>query len=53
MALSTAFQTKQNTRVIIGTEVTMGTACNEDSGVTIEMPVNTQAFIKCCTSKNW
>ena len=26
MALSTAFQTKQNTNVVIGTEVTMGTA---------------------------
>tara|TARA_R110002012_G_C11530150_1_gene600392 strand:- start:40 stop:1047 length:1008 start_codon:yes stop_codon:yes gene_type:complete len=44
MALSTAFQTKQNTRVIIGTEVTMGTPCNEDSGVTIEMPVTDYSF---------
>ena len=44
MALSTAFQTKQNTRVIIGTEVTMGTACDEDSGVTIEMPVTDYSF---------
>ena len=26
MALSTTFQTKQNTKVIIGTEVSMGTA---------------------------
>ena len=37
MALSTAFQTKQNARVIIGTEATMGTPCDEDSGATIEM----------------
>ena len=44
MAISSAFQTKQNTRVIIGTEVTMGTACDEDSGVTIEMPVTDYSF---------
>ena len=44
MAISTAFQTKQNTRVIIGTEVTMGTPCDEDSGVTIEMPVTDYSF---------
>ena len=44
MALSTAFQTKQNAMVIIGTEATMGTPCDEDSGATIEMPVTDYSF---------
>ncbi len=44
MALSTAFQTKQNARVIIGDEATMGTPANEDSAATIEMPVTDYSF---------
>jgi len=44
MALSTAFQTKQNTRVIIGTEATMGTPASEDTAATIEMPVTDYSF---------
>ena len=44
MAISSSFQTKSNARVIIGTEVTMGTPCNEDDGVTIEMPVTDFSF---------
>ena len=43
MALSTAFQTKQNTNVVIGTEVTMGTA-TVAAGTTIEMPVTDYSF---------
>lgn len=43
MAKSATFQTKQNTKVIIGTEVTMGTATAAD-GVTIEMPVTDFSF---------
>ena len=43
MAISTTFQTKQNTNVIIGTEVTMGTATLAD-GVTLEMPVTDFSF---------
>ena len=43
MALDTSFQTKQNTKVIIGTEVTMGTACLA-AGTTIEMPVTDYSF---------
>ena len=38
MAISTAFQTKQNTNVIIGTEATMGTAALATAN-SIEMPV--------------
>ena len=44
MAKSLTFQTTGNTSVIIGTEVTMGTACDEDSGVTLEMPVTEFSF---------
>ena len=43
MALSTAFQTKQNTNVVIGTEVTMGTATLA-AGTTLEMPVTDYSF---------
>ena len=43
MALSTAFQTKQNTNVVIGTEVTMGTA-SLAAGTTLEMPVTDYSF---------
>ena len=43
MALSTAFQTKQNTNVVIGTEATMGTA-TVAAGTTIEMPVTDYSF---------
>ena len=43
MAKSATFQTKQNTSVVIGTEVTMGTATLAD-GVTIEMPVTDYSF---------
>jgi len=43
MALSTAFQTKQNANVVIGTEVTMGTA-TVAAGTTIEMPVTDYSF---------
>ena len=43
MALSTTFQTKQNTKVIIGTEVSMGTATLA-AGTTLEMPVTDYSF---------
>ena len=43
MAKSGTFQTKQNTKVIIGTEATMGTATAAD-GTTIEMPVTDFSF---------
>ena len=43
MALSTAFQTKQNTRVIIGTEATLGTAALATAD-SIEMPVTDYSF---------
>ena len=43
MALSTAFQTKQNTRVIIGTEATLGTAALATAN-SIEMPVTDYSF---------
>ena len=43
MTLSTAFQTKQNTRVIIGTEATMGTAALATAD-SIEMPVTDYSF---------
>ena len=43
MAISTAFQTKQNTNVVIGTEVTMGTATLA-AGTTLEMPVTDYSF---------
>lgn len=43
MAKSTTFQTKTNSKVIIGTEVTMGTATLA-AGVTVEMPVTDYSF---------
>ena len=43
MALSTAFQTKQNTNVVIGTEVTMGTA-TVAAGTTLEIHVTDYSF---------
>ena len=43
MALSTAFQTKQYTRVIIGTEATVGTAALATAD-SIEMPVTDYSF---------
>ena len=43
MAKSATFQTKNNTSVVIGTEVTMGTACLAD-GTTLEMPVTDFTF---------
>jgi len=43
MALSTAFQTKQNTKVIIGTEATLGTAALATAD-SIEMPVTDYSF---------
>ena len=43
MALSRSFQTKQNTNVVIGTEVTMGTP-TVAAGTTIEMPVTDYSF---------
>ena len=43
MAKSATFQTKQNTNVVIGTEVTMGTACLA-AGTTLEMPVTDFSF---------
>lgn len=43
MAKSTAFQTGTNSRVIIGTEVTVGTATLA-AGVTLEMPVTEYSF---------
>ena len=43
MALSTAFQTKQNTRMIIGTEAALGTAALATAD-SIEMPVTDYSF---------
>ena len=43
MALSTAFQTKQNGRVWIGTEATLGTAALATAD-SIEMPVTDYSF---------
>tara|TARA_Y100000296_G_scaffold82906_1_gene112774 strand:+ start:563 stop:1567 length:1005 start_codon:yes stop_codon:yes gene_type:complete len=43
MAISTAFQTKQNTNVIIGTEATVGTAALATAD-SIEMPVTDYSF---------
>ena len=43
MAKSTAFQTKSNSKVTIGTEVTMGTACLA-AGSTLEMPCTDYSF---------
>ena len=43
MAKSATFQTKQNTNVVIGTEVTMGTATLA-AGTTLEMPVTDYSF---------
>ena len=43
MAKSDVFQCKSNTSVIIGTEVTVGTACLA-AGVTLEMPVTEYSF---------
>ena len=43
MAKSTTFQTKTNSKVTIGTEVTMGTATLA-AGVTLEMPVTDYSF---------
>ena len=43
MAISTAFQTKQNTNVIIGTEATMGTTALATAD-SIEMPVTDYSF---------
>tara|TARA_R110002167_G_C12587940_1_gene643981 strand:+ start:148 stop:1140 length:993 start_codon:yes stop_codon:yes gene_type:complete len=43
MSKSATFQTKQNTSVVIGTEVTMGTACLA-AGTTLEMPVTDYSF---------
>ena len=43
MAKSATFQTKQNTTVVIGTEVTTGTATLA-AGTTIEMPVTDYSF---------
>tara|TARA_Y100000593_G_C4264932_1_gene314247 strand:+ start:276 stop:1283 length:1008 start_codon:yes stop_codon:yes gene_type:complete len=43
MAKSTSFQANSNTKVIIGTEVTVGTATLA-AGVTIEMPVTEYSF---------
>ena len=43
MAKDASFQTKQNTKVIIGTEATMGTACVAN-GTTLEMPVTDFSF---------
>ena len=43
MAKSGTFQTKQNTKVIIGTEANMGTATAAD-GTTLEMPVTDFSF---------
>jgi len=43
MALSTAFQTKQNTNVIIGTEAAVGTAALATAD-SIEMPVTDYSF---------
>lgn len=44
MAKSTTFQTKTNSKVTIGTEVTMGTATAASGGTTIEMPVTDYSF---------
>ncbi len=43
MAKSTTFQTKTNSKVTIGTEVTLGTATLA-AGVTLEMPVTDYSF---------
>ena len=43
MAKSTAFQTGTNSSMVIGTEVTPGTACLA-AGVTLEMPVTEYSF---------
>ena len=43
MAKSTNFQTKAGSKVTIGTEVTMGTACLAN-GVTLEMPCTDYSF---------
>tara|TARA_R110000824_G_scaffold176451_1_gene355413 strand:+ start:4115 stop:5107 length:993 start_codon:yes stop_codon:yes gene_type:complete len=43
MAKSATFQTKQNTSVVIGTEVTMGTA-TVAAGTTLEVPVTDYSF---------
>ena len=43
MTKSATFQTKQNTSVVIGTEVTMGTPTAAD-GTTVEMPVTDYSF---------
>ena len=43
MAKSATFQTKQNSKVVIGTEVTMGTATLA-AGTTLEMPVTDFSF---------
>lgn len=43
MAKSTNFQTKMGSKVTIGTEVTMGTACLAN-GVTLEMPCTDYSF---------
>ena len=43
MAKSTAFQTKAGSKVTIGTEVTMGTACLA-AGVTLELPCTDYSF---------
>ena len=43
MAKSTTFQTKTNSAVTIGTEVTMGTATLA-AGVTLQMPVTDYSF---------
>ena len=43
MSKSLTFQTKQNSKVVIGTEVTMGTATLAD-GTTLEMPVTDFSF---------
>ena len=44
MAKSTTFQTKTNSKVTIGTEVTMGTATAASGGTTLEMPVTDYSF---------
>ena len=43
MTKSATFQTKQNTSVVIGTEVTMGTATLA-AGVTLEVPITDFSF---------
>ena len=44
MAKSTGFQTNRNSKVTIGTEVTVGTATAASGGTTIEMPVTEFSF---------